>query len=108
MLKKKSDEAEKAKKKSFVVRHIKHNPAPVFAENESGKGTKEPNKLVRPAAFEEKPEKRVTRASARLASNSTAQGNRKALKKPDTRRGPVNQNKTTSKVTKNKASLYMT
>lgn len=108
MLKKKMQAAQKAKRKSFVIRQIKHAQTPFFTMDKSAKVTKKPV-LVKPAEFQQKPpEKRVTRASARLAATTaTAQDKGiKTISKANTRSGSADQSNAINKTTKAKAGFY--
>lgn len=60
-------------KKSFVVRHVKHdNDASLFA-NAMKKATKGVTPLIKPSQFAaDKPVKRATRSSARIAKQATS------------------------------------
>lgn len=59
-------------KKSFVVRHMKYENEALLFSNAMKKATKGAAPLIKPSQYAvNKPDKRVTRASARIAKQST-------------------------------------
>ena len=89
-------------KKSFVVRHVKYEKEALLFASEMKKATKGVVPLIKPSQYTvNKPDKRVTRASARIAkqsSNVAAQSKASTMKKAEPKSQAVCRNKLKEKV----------